>query len=451
MRALRKSLFCLLLMCLAFTHVFAQGECADTVSAALEAVTENCPELGRNRACYGSFYVEAQPQDWVTEFQFADPADIVDIAEVQSLSLSSEVEEEGIWGVSLMSVQANLPDTQPAQNVTLLLFGQVDLTNAVDSSVTPVQLQVTATQGANIRATPTTAGAIRGSMAAGETLTADGRLADGTWVRVRLADGSGAGWVFAELLTSDDDLSTLNVVEPGAPSFGPMQAFYFQTTVGDAPCAEAPDSGILIQTPEGVGEISFLINEVDIRLGSTVYLQAQPGDELLVYTLEGQAEVTASDTTVTTPAGTMTRVPLDNGALADGAPTMPEPYDSAALAKLPIILLPESITIAEPLSEEEIQSASGLPRSGTWSLAVVSSTCEAEVEGDSTQITVASDGSTISFSDGTVVSRVSEGVYVYNLGGIQVTLQVVSATFMTFEIADSNSGCSLQAQMSFAG
>ena len=30
-----------------------------------------------------------------------------------------------------------------------------------------------------------------------------------------------------------------------------MQAFYFRSGIGDAPCAEAPNSGILIQTPEG--------------------------------------------------------------------------------------------------------------------------------------------------------------------------------------------------------
>src|SRR5690606_37326582 len=39
----------------------------------------------------------------------------------------------------------------------------------------------------------------------------------------------------------------------------PMQAFYFQSHSTPA-CEGVPTSGLVIQTPEGVGEVSFLIN-----------------------------------------------------------------------------------------------------------------------------------------------------------------------------------------------
>ena len=36
----------------------------------------------------------------------------------------------GAWGVALMRIQANLPDTLPGQNVTMLIFGDVQIQNA---------------------------------------------------------------------------------------------------------------------------------------------------------------------------------------------------------------------------------------------------------------------------------------------------------------------------------
>lgn len=155
--------------------------------------------------------------------------------------------------------------------------------------------------------------------------------------------------------------------------YSPMQAFTFQTGVDDRPCDEAPDSGIMIQTPEGVGEITLLINEVTIELGSTAFLQAEAGNEMLINIVEGQADVSAQGTTITVPAGALARVPLDANGLADGAPEGPEPYDETALQTLPILLLTDQVAIATA-SEDHIEGANqdvvtgnGLaPISGTW-------------------------------------------------------------------------------------
>ncbi|MFN8372502.1 MAG: hypothetical protein U0694_06460 [Anaerolineae bacterium] len=49
---------------------------------------------------------------------------------------------------------------------------------------------------------------------------------------------------------------------------------------------EAPDSGILIQTPQGAGTINLVVNEVEITLGSTAYMTAGDG-EMTVSLIEG--------------------------------------------------------------------------------------------------------------------------------------------------------------------
>ena len=64
----------------------------------------------------------------------------------------------GEWGVSLMQLQANLPDTLPGQNVTVLLFGDVTLQPALASN--EIEVRVAATNGVNVRGGPSTNDAV---------------------------------------------------------------------------------------------------------------------------------------------------------------------------------------------------------------------------------------------------------------------------------------------------
>lgn len=134
--------------------------------------------------------------------------------------------------------------------------------------------------------------------------------------------------------------------------FAPMQAFTFVSGANDRPCEEAPDSGIIIQTPAGQGEITLLINEVTIDLGSTAYLQAEPGAEMAINVVEGQAQVTVDGQGIVVPAGSRARVPLNEEGTASGQPQGPEPYDDTMFQFLPITLLNEEIVIAPPLRPE---------------------------------------------------------------------------------------------------
>ncbi len=164
------------------------------------------------------------------------------------------------------------------------------------------------------------------------TLLATGRNSDTSWLRVKLEDGR-TGWVFASLVTSTDDLETLAVVEPSSVYYSPMQAFYFQSGVDDAACPEAPNSGLLIQTPEGVGKVTFLINEVDIQLGSTVFFEAESGGEMTVSVVEGAATVTTDGVAYRAIAGTQIGVPMGEDMKPSGAPSKPRAYKMETVAR----------------------------------------------------------------------------------------------------------------------
>jgi hypothetical protein len=153
--------------------------------------------------------------------------------------------------------------------------------------------------------------------------------------------------------------------------------------VGDAPCEEAPDSGILIQTPEGVGQITLNVNEAEVQLGSTVYLQTLADDEMAVNVVEHQATVSALGVTRFVPAGSRVRVPLDANLAANGPPSEPEPYDNADLAALPVGHMPLEVEVALALTQAELDalSANALPTSGDWEYTYGTQTLEGSCEG----------------------------------------------------------------------
>jgi hypothetical protein len=325
--------------------------CPTLVRTALAAVETVCAGTGRNEACYGNVSISASPET----LAFAQPGDFAPLAELESLRLSALDVEVQTWGISLLEVQANLPN-DTLENVDVLLFGNVELT-AGAGTAPGVRLTITpaGSNNLNIRAQPSTSAAIIGTLAPGATLVAVGRTAAGDWLHVELEDGD-TGWIFAQLVTGEGDLATLAVVEGDAagPVYGPMQQFVFRSGVQDRPCEQAPDSGILIQTPAGLGEITFLVNEVLIALGSTAYLQAEWGNELGIHVIDGQGRATSDGTTVRAPAGTKLVVPLDANGLAAGPPAGPLPYDDAQLASLPLQVLDEPVAVAPSLTAEEI-------------------------------------------------------------------------------------------------
>ncbi|MCB9459023.1 MAG: hypothetical protein H6670_05195 [Anaerolineaceae bacterium] len=265
------------LLLMLFSLSVASGQmrnCPDIVQTAMLTVNEMCAQTGRNEVCYGNAAMDAQPQANIARFEFEQQGDIEDISKLQALQLYELNEEEGVWGIALMRLQASIPDSLPGQNVTFLLFGDVAIAQA-------------------------------------ETTSGDGNQA-------------------------------------------PMQAFYLQTGFGAVQCNEAPQNGLLVQTPDGIDEVTFNINGVDVAVGSTVFFQAAPQREMIVSTIEGSAMMRIGDASYPVIAGTRLRFPIDERLQPIGRPALPEAYAHEDVSVLPIALLEREITIREPLDGDTL-------------------------------------------------------------------------------------------------
>jgi len=338
---------------------FAQDEqCFAPVQAAFTTAAQMCSTTGNNQACFGSGSLNVQPQEGIAPYSFSQPGDLISAREIQTLQ--STPLENGSYGVTLLRLQTGAPDNQ---TITLLAFGDVELHNLVNAADVPPTLDVWPTGSMNIRSGPSTDDALIGVLDAGDTVTANGRLGDNSWLRVTLPDG-GTGWLFASLVRASGDINTLDIVDSaGAPvvaRYGPMQSFTFRSGVADAPCSGAPESGILLQTSE---ETTLSINGAEIHLNGTAFLQAR--SELAVNSLEGIVRVGALDVAHVLTPGMLARVPLDNGGLASAGPASPEPYDASVVQALPLGNLERAITIAPSLSPGQI-AAAGIPTAGDW-------------------------------------------------------------------------------------
>lgn len=359
MRPYRKLIPLLALLCC--SAVLAQDNiCTALVEDAIRIVQDECAPTGRNQACYGYVQLQATPREGVADFRFEQAGDLANVADLETLRLSALNEDANTWGIALLKIQANLPASLPGQNVTFVLFGNVEIHNAVAPGVELATVEISASSGINVRSGPSTDFRVVGSLARGESATANGRNADGSWLRIQVPDSDALGWVFADLVTPTDDASILSVVSAADTEvpFTPMQAFYFSTGIGTTSCTEAPPDGILVQTPQGAGKIELRANDVDIQLGSTAFLQAQPGENMTISVIEGEGVATADGVSVVIPAGAQVDVPLDDDLRASGPPGDPRPYELETLEALPVEMLPDVVAIAEPADEAEIAASS---------------------------------------------------------------------------------------------
>ncbi len=367
---LKRSLWLMALVLIAGgVAIHAQdSDCSVLVQEALTQVDTLCDTTGRNQACYGNVLVEASAIESVADFQFESPGDIGDVAHIEALQLSPLRSPEE-WGIVLMKIQASLPDTLPGQNVTVLAFGDVFLQNQVGIPVEPITGTITAS--ANLRSGPGTNFAVVEAGTSGQSVLADGRNEAGDWFRIRLEDSDESVWIFQSLITLDSDPMSLPVVNADAVAgnFNPMQAFYFTSGVGSVGCAEAPQDGILIQTPTGAGRVQLQANNIEIDLGSTIYMTAISNDVLTISVLDGEAIITVADATVTVPAGLSAEIAVDADALPVSEPII-VPYEIEALASLPIDGLDETIEINEPPDIDFTQYA------GTWEVTTGEYVCE---------------------------------------------------------------------------
>ncbi len=346
-------LFCML----STTIVFAQdGTCQSEVQEALELSDQYCTATGRNQACYAHYAMEVEAQPDAAAFNFAEEGDITDVASISRIQMMPFDAADNAWGVALMRLQANLPDTLPGQNVTIVLFGDTEVRNAAETAAEqhPPELDVTFTvRSVNMRALPSLDARVVTTVLRSAALVATGRSTDDLWLRVREDDLGETGWMFADLLRVDGDRNLLKVIDTTQPSLNPMQAIHVRTGIGQPACSEALN-GMMIQSPSGAsGDIHMVINDIGVSLGSTVFFANADDDfTMQILAIEGAVRVTAGNSTRTIVAGSRTLVPLNPDGDASGSPS-----EASSYADVPVV---ENIPVSSGLLEREIETAAPL-------------------------------------------------------------------------------------------
>ena len=359
-------LFIALLLIGTRTPALSQTDsCPALIETALDLTSMVCSATDTNEACYGHARLEAQAQPEFAPVRFSEAGDRVTLTALRSLRLSALDIANRLWGVALMKVDAHQPLQASPAPVTLLLFGDVEVENRVDLN-SEVSVAPASRRNVNLRFAPSTDAYVLGTLRRGETAVARGRNAAGSWLYVEQPETELRGWVSAGAVRAEGDTDELTVVSPSTAHFGAMQAFYLRTGESTAPsCSEIPHSGLLIQTPEGIAEVSLWINEVKVSLGSTAFVQAQPNREMTITMLEGHADVEAFGVSYTALIGEQISVPLNEQGLASDVPQPPVPLDIDEVQTLPVSLLEREIEIPEtppparplptpvPVSEDE--------------------------------------------------------------------------------------------------
>ncbi|MCU0497620.1 MAG: SH3 domain-containing protein [Anaerolineae bacterium] len=254
--------------------------CTALVEQALIDVGNNCSDLARNSGCYGYNQVSASFVTEVAEDFFDQPADRADLISLQSMQTSPLDLDGQTWGVAVLNVQANVPNTLPGQAVTLLLFGDTEIENAVAPEaallpVDPISVVVRANQNrVNMRSGPGSNFNVIASIPNGTALAVDGRDETGTWARVSFDDQ--LGWISTTLIavSGTTALDTLPIVTDKLNT--PMQAFYFTTGIGAIDCVEAPNV-LVIQSPENL-TVNLTVNGAEFSIESTAGLFSTQDD-----------------------------------------------------------------------------------------------------------------------------------------------------------------------------
>jgi hypothetical protein len=279
----------LLIIAPGFGQAQDSTQCPALVERAFDSLGEQCDNLGRNSACYGYNRVDATFRQEVADDFFDVPGDTTELTPLETIHTYGLDEALDRWGIALMRVQANVPNTLPGQAVIFMLLGESAAENAVqpEDALTPsdAAVEVTARVNANLRSGPGLAANVVDVTDAGAILTADALSEGLDWLRV-LYDGAPA-WVSREIVNAAEGIDELPVITPEART--PMQAFYFTTNIDQSDCATAPDT-LLIQGPQQM-KIDLEANEASIRIGSTVLLSMADADTMQIVVLDGQADV----------------------------------------------------------------------------------------------------------------------------------------------------------------
>ncbi len=344
MRLLFLSLILFLLPMLAAAQ---NNSCPTMQAGAYASVQSACAEQEPNFICFGHATVSLASLPDAAPGAFASPGNLVMADSVDWFSTSSE---DKTWGAAHILFLAYPPDSWEAQTAALLVFGDVALFPApatasatASSAAIPARLldiEVTAAQGANLRAQPDTDAPVIRTVARHAVLKAVAQNEDGTWIQAYTLPGE-PGWISRELVAGNfSQLPSAPSDNAAAPLWSRWQIINFRSGIDDAPCPGASGSGLLLQSNPFQPPRQFWLNGVDVRLNGVVFLQAQIDAGMSIYVLDGEATVTAANAKALVKSGYFTHVALtiaeDGEPRSAGVPAAPSAYDYQSMLSLPI-------------------------------------------------------------------------------------------------------------------
>ncbi|GEM_PF-3638570 len=364
----------ILILTVGLTNAQAR-DCPVILDDALRQTNDVCAETSRNEACYGHQAVIATSQPDVEDFKFDEIGDRESVAKIGSLQIGhSMTQQTSVWGVILMRLQANLPNTVPGQSITLLMFGDVEVENVAQSveqqRMAQLPIIVRTLAGANIRTEPSAEAELINAASPGFQTIAVGRSLDSQWVNIELPDNE-SGWVFAELVQIEGDISELGVTEGLSElTYAPMQAFYMRTGIGEGNCSDLgsgtliqssdfiDDDGQQIDVPTANGGITVNINDTEITVNpNSTALVETDDDEMSIKALEGETAIRVDNRIVPLVPGMTGIVPIQPfGANSGSVEIRIEPLNIDGLGNIPLGGLGRGITIPPPANDDSIST-----------------------------------------------------------------------------------------------
>lgn len=285
----------LLFVLLSISLTGAQESCEALFNDALIQMGDSCDTMGRNEACYGFQQVKAAFLSPSRANSFANPGDTASVSDMVAISTSRFNANTGEWGIAVMNLQANLPNTLPGQNVTFILLGDVEVENAVPPAMAfqgndGIEVVVNV-QAVNLRSGPSDNYTVVGGAVEQDILIADGLSQNGEWLRV--IHNNHPAWISRSVLAENPATNRLPIISDALRT--PMQSFYLRTGLGQAGCEEAPENILFVQGPDEI-TINLTVNGANITLGSSgalriVEIDGEPFLEVIVFdgifTVEG--------------------------------------------------------------------------------------------------------------------------------------------------------------------
>lgn len=328
---MKYSIFALLLML--FLPVLIDGQAEnEIIENAITETIAHCANLESNSVCYGHDNIEAVVNcEDAPAFERA--GDQLPLEVVCQLQLSP-LQADGTWGLALMKVRPQ----DVAEDITIVSFGDVLLQNAASDFV---QLEAQVLVDTDVYSGPALQYEKIGQLQAGDKIQTIACNCTKHWLRVILAEDQ-IGWILARNVELSGDIDELPTNKPESPVYESMQAFTLRSGFQEM-------DGILIQTALNSPPMPLKINNVEMMLQGTVFVQSQTSLTLSV--LDGTATLATPQLNAGIPAGIRANIPLSETNEVIGVMEM-EAYDSQAVALLPLELLPQVINPTASLDEQ---------------------------------------------------------------------------------------------------